>query len=332
MPTLLRRLAPAVTPLLDADDRALEACRRSFLAAARSLSLVPAIIPQPLRDDIAVLHGFCRRLDDAIDDSGAPGLAAEVLDDVEAAFLGPGPAGGLVGLVRERLPRLGIEPTLFRYLFEALRRDLDPAPIADDEAFLQYSYGVAGVVSVMMCSALGVNRLRARPHAVDLGLALQVTNVVRDWPADARRGRVYLPASRLASAGLTPEDLLAGGPGVRRRLTPVLRDFLRLGDEYYRSAEEAAGDVPLRYRHGVLLMGRIYRREGWRAVLGRRSKPGRVLVPWWERGVALAQVAGLALTPRVCGLVEPRPHRRELHRSLPGRPGTGAAPRLTLLR
>jgi phytoene synthase len=327
---LLNRLLPVgpetVRTDVDSEAQALEACRITFRHAARSLSLIPTIIPQPLRDDIAVLHGLCRLLDDTVDEGTDPFHRVVELARLESELLGERPARPLVALARDRLPRLGIDSGLFEYLFAGVRRDLAFLPLRDDNELLEYSYNVAGVISVMMCAALGVERRRAAPFAVDLGIALQITNIVRDWPADAERGRCYIPARRLAHYELTPDRVVErrADAELGRQMRPVLEGLLRLGDQYYRSAEAGASAIPLRYRHGVLLMGRVYRREGWRAALGFRSRPGRVSVPVWERVLLGLEVAGLALTPRIMGLVPPARHDRKLHRAFLGRPGSEA--------
>ena len=322
MAILLNRLLPA-DPLsartdLDSDQAVVEACR-ARVQGARSFSFVPVRV----RDDIALLHAVCRTLDDSLIASEGSSPGSE-LTRLEAELMGEVPARRVVRLARARLPRIGIDLGLFRYLIAGVRRELDPAPIREDDELLCYGYCVAGVVGVMLCKALGIERNRALPYAIDLAIGLQLSSIARDCLTEAARGRCYVPVRRLAPHELTPLRIIQerDDPEVRQRLRPALEGLLRLGDHYYRSAEAGAAEFPLRYRHGLLLLGRIYRREGWRAVQGRRAQPDRVTMPVWEQALLLSQVAGLALTPRVAGLGPRPPHDWRLHSAFAGNPGT----------
>ena len=322
MATLLNRLLPgnSLPPgiALESDEAVLEACRAS-LSPTRSLSL----IPEPLRDDIALVCGVCRLVDEIGSAPGGPSSPGSELARLEAELLGEVPGRPLVRLAMARLPRLGIDPGLFRFLIAGVRRELDPVPVRDDDELLCYVYCVAGVVGVVLSAALGL-RGRALLYAVDLGIGLQLTNIARKCLIEAARGRCYVPVRRLTPHDLTPQRLIHDreNPEVRQRLRPALEGLLRLGDHYYRSAEAGAAAIPLRYRYGLLLLGRTYRREGWRSVQGTGPGGERVRLPIWERALLLSQVTGLSLTPRVAGLLPPLPHDWRLHTAFAGNPGT----------
>ena len=325
MAILLNRLLPgnSLPPgtATDSEGAVLEACRAS-VQGARSL----AFIPERFRDDVALLRGVCCLMDRIVTAPDAVSPASE-LARLEAELLGEVPGRALVRLARTRLAGIGIEPGLFRFLIAGVRRELDSAPLQDDDELLCYAYCVAGVVGLMLWAALDDSRSRAVPYILDLGIGLELTNIVRDWPADAARARCFLPARRLAPYGLTPQRITQEwrDPEVQQRLRPALEGMLRFGDHYYRSVENGAGEIPIRYRHALLILGRVYRREGWRTVQGAASQPARRTVPMWERAMVLSRVAGLALTPRVAGLVTPPPHDWRLHRAFAGLPGADPA-------
>lgn len=320
MPGLLGRLLGPGDPRPPGPGAALPEARDAFRRAARELSLRPAIIPPRLRDDLALLYAFCRLVDTVVDEPAPGGDPAADLAQLEAEILGRSPPRPLVQLLLEAGPRIGFDPGLLTHLFEGMRADLGPVRLSDDDALVRYAYQVAGTVSIMTCRALGTRASRAVPFAVDLGIALQITNIVRDWRADAARDRVYLPGARLAAAGISAEDVLSGRAAPRIR--PVLEGMNRLAARYYASAESAAGDIPLRYRHGVLVMNRVYQAEGRRAAQGDpRSRPGAVSVPAWERAAIMLRVAGLAFHPRVAGLAPPPVHDRGLHEAILGLTG-----------
>jgi len=285
--------------------------RREFVRVARSFWLIPEIIPARSRDDIALLYRFCRQLDDAVDEAAS-------LDDARAAIrqqrdelagrIEPRPhvAAFLAGARRSGLP---LECAGF--LLEGMESDLGPVRIADDRALLQYSYRVSSAVGLMLAPLLGVQPGEAEARVIDLGLALQVSNILLGVAEDARRDRVYLPAARLAEAGLAPEDVLRSPR--TPRLLPVLHGLAALGDRYYQSAQDGAALLPLRYRHGVLLLASVYRDLGWQAARGERVPAG---VPLRARLHGSAALLQTALRPRTLGLIKTPPHDPALHQPI----------------
>ena len=84
-------------------------------------------------------------------------------------------------------------------LIKGVRSDLDEQILQDEAELLTYAYRVAGTVGLMMCQVLRVEDARAIPHAIDLGIGMQLTNIARDVKEDAERGRVYIPATVLST-------------------------------------------------------------------------------------------------------------------------------------
>ena len=99
-----------------------------------------------------------------------------------------------------------ISPLIAVELVKGLLSDLDPVRCPDEAALLQYCYRVAGTVGVMMCGVLDVSDRAAFAHAIDLGIAMQLTNICRDIATDAAANRRYLPASLIGD--LAPEELI----------------------------------------------------------------------------------------------------------------------------
>jgi phytoene synthase len=205
-------------------------------------------------------------------------------------------------------------------LLEGMRGDLGPVRMADDTDLLRYCYRVSASVGLLLCPVLGVRR-RGWPRAVDLGIALQLTNIVLGVRDDAARDRVYLPLSRLARAGLGPEQVLRGEEAGPTR--QVLADLVGMADRYYRSADEGARDIPWRYRHGVLVMSRVYAGLGRRAARRPALEARPAAASAAEKLLRLAQVLAVSLTPRMLGLNPPPPHDAALHAAFAGWPGTG---------
>lgn len=289
-------------------------CRKEFMAVARSFGLIPGILPPVARDDVGLLHAFCRRLDDAIDDEPDLETARATLrrwrDELHGhAERRPLIAAFVAGAKRAHLPLECADD-----LLEGMRSDLDLVRMADDEELLRYAYRVSSAVGLMLAPLLGVEGRAAEERIVDLGMALQLSNIVLGVADDAARGRVYLPATRLRAAGLDADDVLAAPASPR--LQPVLRGLADLADRLYRSAEQGAIWVPLRYRHGVILLGRAYGALGRRAAEGRSAPAFPQALPLRTRLRLLTGLLPIAARPEVLGLRPPAPHDASLHRGL----------------
>jgi 15-cis-phytoene synthase len=288
---------------------------RAILAThARSFRWAAAFLPADRRDDAAVLYAFCRAADDAVDEAPNRDQAAAALGELAHGIDAGGPP--VASALREVSLRRGIALDAARQLVEGLSGDLEPVCIADDEALLRYCYHAAGTVGVLMSPLLGVGDPHALPHAVDLGIAMQLTNICRDVAEDAARGRVYLPRRRLERAGTSPEAILAGR-AEPDRVAAVVLDLLDLADDYYRSADAGMRFISARARLAIVVASRIYRAIGWRLRrAGGDALAGRTVVPGYEKllwvFVAIAIWLSMGLSRRH------QAHRAELHRALAG--------------
>lgn len=296
------------------------ACRREFVRVAHHFWLVPELIPPVAREDISLLYCVCRRLDDAIDDAPDVDHARTALSEWRAELSGRQAPRALIAAFLAGVPRSGLPLECMAHLLEGMESDLADVRIADDAELLRYAYRVSAAVGLMLVPLLGVRGEAAEERVVDLGLALQISNILIGVAADARRGRVYLPATRLAEAGLTTADVLRAP--TEPRLRPVLRGLAALADRYYRSAADGAAVVPLRYRHGVLLLGRVYGELGRRAARGLATPAVPSQLPLGVMALRLGELALGAWLPRTLGLVAARPHDPELHRAVVGWRGT----------
>jgi phytoene synthase len=278
--------------------------------------------------DAALLYAFCRRVDDLADDAPDAEAGKRALAEVRAALRGEAPRSPWVDQLLELFERRGVDPAIAEELVLGVGSDLGTVRVADDGALVQYGYRVASTVGLMMCGVLGVADPVAAPFAVDLGVAMQLTNICRDVAEDARLGRVYLPADRLRGAGVTPtpEGVLEGGDGVAQ----VIGDVLDLAERYYASADLGMRFIPWRARLAIHVASRVYRAIGLRLrrTLSRRAPgdpvPARAVVPGWEK--ALWAVVGVAAWLRSWAWAGR--HDATLHLALRGLPGADpAAPR-----
>ena len=206
------------------------------------------------------LYHLCRYIDDVVDESRSDVLAKQALEKIVSALrLGqsddPIIQDGL-SLMRE----CGIDADVMLDLIEGVQSDLGGVRIADMDSLLLYCYRVAGTVGLMMCNVLDTNVRQAFPHAVDLGIAMQLTNICRDVTADAMVGRRYLPASMVGD--LAPERLVNPASELRATLQACVGKLLDCADTYYESGERGLSHLPFRARASMLVAARVYRGIG----------------------------------------------------------------------
>ena len=288
------------------------AARHEFVAVARAFWLIPELIPQPARDDVSLLYCVCRRLDDDVDDAPTSEAAAHALASWRAELTGDAAPRPLVAAFLATVRRTGISRACLEHLLDGMALDLGPVRIADDDELLRYAFRVSSAVGLMLAPLLGVRGPDAEARVIDLGLALQITNVLLGVAADARRDRVYLPATRRAARGRTAAAVIATPEAAR----PVLAGLADLADLYYASAATGAAVVPLRYRHGVILLGRAYAELGRRAARGEPPRITPAQLPRAIRALRLAELFATAWHPRTLGLARIPPHDAQLHRAV----------------
>lgn len=300
----------------------LAASRQVMARHARTFNRAAWLLPRRCRADAAVVYAFCRLIDDAADEADDAAAAATALDALSAELDARLPPRPLVATFRATAARLELPLGCAAELIAGVRSDLGTVRVLDDNELLRYCYRVAGTVGLMMCSVLRVRSPSAYPHAVDLGIAMQLTNIARDVAEDAARNRVYLPATRLLGAGCDPEALCAGG-AEPDRVAVVVGEVLALADRFYRSADVGMRHIPWRARHAILFASRAYRGIGVRlARRGCNALAGRTVVPAYAKaGWGVAALAA-GCRPGIMGISSVPAHDAALHQALTGFPGT----------
>lgn len=314
------------SPWLDRDSAArmeaelVEESRAVLHRHARSFRVAAKALGDEEADDAALCYAFCRLADDVVDEAASPSEARAAIDGLRDELGGKRTPRPLVTAWLRLALRRRIPVGAARALLEAVASDVGRVRVADEAGLLRYAYGVAGTVGLMMCGVLGARDRGARPFAVDLGIGMQLTNIARDVAEDARRDRVYLPASWLRAAGVDPDEVVAG-TAPRERVWTVVERLLDRAEEYYTSAMDGLRALPWRGRLTVLLALHLYRAIG-RAV--RRRGPAAladrtVLSRAWL--VMLTVRAALDLLhPRALGLLATSSGAD--HAALDGLPGT----------
>ena len=234
------------------------------------------------------LYGFCRRIDDVADEATDAVTALAALAVIRRALqTGDCDDAGTADML-QLMRTCGIDPAVPLELIRGVEGDLGDVRVADMNELLRYCYRVAGTVGLMMTAALDVNTIEALPHAIDLGIAMQLTNICRDVRDDAILGRRYIPAELVGP--LEPAALIDPTPAVRATVTDALRMLLDTADRHYASGEQGLRHLPAGARTGILVAARAYRGIG--AVLRERG------FDCWSSRAAVSAAGKVAITLR----------------------------------
>ena len=198
-----------------------EYCQAKAAQSGSSFYYSFLFLPPDKRRAITALYAFCREVDDIADEVKDPGVARTKLAwwSTEVANLFAGhPQHPETRVMQPFVAGAGIDAARLNEIIDGMEMDLTYHRYPDFAALGIYAHRVTGVVGQLSASIFGYRNASTLQYAESLGIAFQLTNIIRDVGEDARRGRVYLPQDELARFGLTAEDILArkgGEPFVR---------------------------------------------------------------------------------------------------------------------
>ena len=292
---------------LQSADRALTLKGRSFHWARRLMTFAHAT-------RATRLYGFCRYVDDLADEASFNESPRKTLTLVAQGIRSGESPIAIVADMLALMNECRIEPAIVLTFIDGVMSDLGTVRMSDENALLRYCYQVAGTVGSMMCRLLGCHNNSALRHAVDLGIAMQLTNICRDVQADAVAYRRYLPASLVGD--LDPQELVNPLPPLQARLQTCIDLLLSTADKYYRSGEAGLAYLPFGARCSILVAARSYRAIGTQ--LRKRQNAywfGRTVVPRHTKLFITIQ-ALLSLPMRRNFWLIPKHHDSTLHTSL----------------
>ncbi|MBW7883307.1 MAG: squalene/phytoene synthase family protein [Caldilineaceae bacterium] len=237
-------------------NRAYRYCDTITAQHSRSFHLASQLLPKPKRLAARALYAFCRVTDDIVDCPGRD--RRQQLQAWRRRVTACRPAAhDLVAVAwADARRRYQVPARYAEQLIEGVARDLHQTRYATFDELAAYCYGVASTVGLMTMHIIGYAGQAAIPYAIKLGVALQLTNILRDVREDWRAGRVYLPQEDLAAFGLTEADLAAA------RVDERWRRFMRFQIERTRSLyEEALPGIVMLSRDGrfaIAAAARLY--------------------------------------------------------------------------
>lgn len=273
-----------------------EYCQQKAAASKSSFYYSFLFLPPERRQVIVALYAFCREIDDVVDECHDLSLAQTKLDwwRSEIARSYSGQATHPVGLALadvQRVVNLPAEQLL--EIIDGMQMDLTQSRYLDFKALRLYCYRVASVVGLLAAEIFGYENRQTLKYAHDLGLAFQLTNIIRDVGEDARRGRIYLPVDELQQFNVPASDILAAKHSDNFRALMAFQAERAIG--FYDQAMAQLPATDRKAQRPGLIMAAIYRtlldeiaRDGF-LVLDRRTSLTPVRKLWiatrtWVKG------------------------------------------------
>jgi phytoene synthase len=259
-----------------------EYCQRKAAASGSSFYYSFLFLPTDQRRAITALYAFCREVDDAVDEASDPGVARAKLDwwrnEVHTIFESKPQhpvALALAPVVRAReLP----EAALLE-IIDGMQMDLDYNRYPDFPTLESYCHRVAGVVGLLSARIFGYTEAATLDYARTLGLALQLTNIIRDVGEDVRRNRIYLPLDELARFGLSADNVIEQRED--ERFERLMAFQIERARRYYERALALLPRADRRPQRAGLVMAAIYKTllEEIASLRGRTMKQRVALTP-----------------------------------------------------
>ena len=251
-----------------------EYCQQRTARSGTSFYYSFMFLPPERRRAITALYAFCREVDDAVDEVADPEIARVKLAwwrQEVSAFYGGTPQHPVALALQKVVAAYRLPEEYFQTVLDGMAMDLERSRYLDFAELERYCHCVAGVVGLMSAEIFGYVNPATRQYARDLGIAVQLSNIIRDVGEDARRGRIYLPQDELAAGGVTAASLLQREHS--DALTALLAEQVARARRWHARAIGALPDEDRRMQRPGLIMSAIYRtlldeieRDGFRVL------------------------------------------------------------------
>ena len=237
-----------------------EYCQDKAAASGSSFYYSFLFLPPERRRAITALYAFCREIDDVVDECHDAQIAATKLawwrEELDRVYAG-NPQHPIGQALRPATERFNLPHELLSEIIDGMEMDLTQSRYLDFTALSLYCYRVASVVGLLAAEIFGYQDRHTQKYAHDLGMAFQLTNIIRDVGEDARRGRVYLPLDEMKRFGVTVDDLFEA------RQTDNFRKLMEFqierAEHYYAQALAQLPASDRKTQRPGLIMAAIYR-------------------------------------------------------------------------
>ena len=207
---------------------------------AKSFNWAGFFLPKIKYKNCSALYDFCRTVDNIVDDEGNLDLKKKNLIEFKKKFFEKDFSSSKIENMWDLINKFSISTKIIEDLFDGVETDLEEkVKLNSRKDLLIYSYRVAGTVGLMMAKILRVNSERGLNSAIDLGIAMQLTNIARDVIEDKKRNREYID-----------HDII------------TIKETIKLADMFYNSSFNSIREIPISCRFAILVARRVYRQIG----------------------------------------------------------------------
>ena len=208
---------------------------------AKSFNWAGFFLPKIKYKNCSALYDFCRTVDNIVDDDGNLNLKKKNLIEFKKKFFEKDFSSSKIEKMWDLINEFSISTKIIEDLFDGVETDLvEKVKLNSRKDLLIYSYRVAGTVGLMMAKILRVNSERGLNSAIDLGIAMQLTNIARDVIEDKKRNREYIDHNII-----------------------TIKETLKLADLFYNSSFKSIREIPISCRFAILVARRVYRQIGY---------------------------------------------------------------------
>lgn len=238
-----------------------EYCQNKAAKSGSSFYYSFLFLPDLQRQAITAVYAFCREVDDVVDECKDPNVARTKLawwrEEIRTTFSESGkPNHPVCKALVEVIKHFDLQQEYFLEIIDGMEMDLDQKRYATFSELTLYCYRVASVVGLLAAEIFGYRNLQTLKYAHNLGIAFQLTNIVRDIKEDMNRARIYLPTEELEQYGVTEQDFL------QQQCSEHMRDLLdfqvQRALDYYDKAFELLPEEDRFSQRTGLIMATIY--------------------------------------------------------------------------
>jgi 15-cis-phytoene synthase len=238
----------------------LEYCKQKAAQSGSSFTVSFIFLPKTQREAMTVLYAFCREVDDVVDECSDYSVAQTKLNwwksEVTNLYANT-PQHPVTKALQPVVAQFNLAQEHFLEIIDGMEMDLKFNRYEDFKQLQLYCYRVASVVGLLSAQIFGFKNRKTLKYAHDLGMAFQLTNIIRDVGEDARRGRIYLPLDELKKAKVTEDDIL------QSRETPQVKELIEYqierAETYYDKALRELPTEDAKQQRTGLMMAAIYR-------------------------------------------------------------------------
>jgi 15-cis-phytoene synthase len=238
----------------------LEYCKQKAAQSGSSFTASFIFLPKTQREAMIALYAFCREVDDVVDECSDFAVAQTKLNwwkSEVANLYNNMPQHPVTKALQPVIKQFNLAQEHFLEIIDGMEMDLKFNRYEDFKQLQLYCYRVASVVGLLSAQIFGFKNRKTLKYAHDLGMAFQLTNIIRDVGEDARRGRIYLPLDELRKAKVTEEDIL------QSRESPAVKELIEYqierAETYYDKALRELPTEDAKQQRTGLIMAAIYR-------------------------------------------------------------------------